>query len=93
MTPIDFWEVLTFQVSWANSNIFIILLALIVQITVFLFIWRIFVSFFQKVFAIIDKEYSDEELESREQRAIRSIPKIIGLIFIIYLLWYLFFTP
>ena len=91
MTPRDFWEVLTFQVSWADSNIFIIFLALIVQIIVFLFIYGKVVSFFQTVFS--DNEYSDEETERREKRAIWSIPKIIGLIFIIYLLWYLFFVP
>ena len=88
MTPRDFWEVLTFQVSWADSNIFIIFLALIVQIIVFLFIYGKVVSFFQTV-----NEYLDEEPETIEKRALRSIPKIIGLIFIIYLIWYLFFVP
>ena len=42
MTLRDFWEVLTFQVSWADSNIFIVLLAIIIQIFLVWFIFQWF---------------------------------------------------
>ena len=44
MTVRDFWEVLTFQVSWADSNIFIVLLAIVVLIfgIMVYFVWLVF---------------------------------------------------
>ena len=72
----DLWEVFTFQVSWADSNIFIVLIAVFLWMCLVWFIVQVIGAIGETTFAT--KEYSDEELEKREKRALWAIPIIIG---------------
>ena len=72
----DLWEVFTFQVSWADSNIFIVLIAVFLWMCLVWFIVQVIGAIGETTFAT--KEYSDEELEQREKRALWAIPIIIG---------------
>ena len=49
MTPRDLWEVITFQVSWVDSNIFIVLLAIAILTTFTIIIWQVFSDWWQSV--------------------------------------------
>ena len=88
MTLRDFWEVLTFQVSWADSNIFIVLLAIVILIFGTLLLFGLLMEILEGIANVfhslrekwLEKEYSDEELEKREKRALWAVPIIIIII-------------
>jgi len=96
MTLRDFWEVLTFQVSWADSNIFIVLLAIVVLIFGVMLFFGLLTEIDYRIWSLRKKweerEYSDEELEKREKRALWAIPKIIGFLGVLYLVAFIFFN-
>ena len=87
----DLWEVLTFQVSWADSNIFIVLIAVFLWMCLVWFIVQVIGAIGETTFAT--KEDSDEELEHREKRALWSIPFLIGFMIIFFIIWWFIFIP
>ena len=95
MTVRDFWEVLTFQVSWLDSNIFIVLLAIVVLILGIILFFGLLTEIYDEIleYTIFDREreYTDEELEKREKRAKWRVPKIIGFFGVLYLVWFILF--
>ena len=95
MTVRDFWEVLTFQVSWLDSNIFVVLLAIVVLILGVMLFFGLLTEIYDEIWLARkkweEKEYTDEELEKREKRALWAIPKIIGFLGVLYLVWFILF--
>ena len=65
MTPRDLWEVITFQVSWADSNLFIVILGIIILFSVGFLAMSILVVWWEQI--------KDEN--RRERELWKSIPK------------------